>query len=417
MQRSTTSFSSLRASTLRVEVVETFVVDLPIIRPHLLSVATMQAQTLMIVKIVCSDGITGFGEGTTIGGLSYGAESPEGMKLAIDQYIAPILKSANPARVPETMIAIRKAIKGNNFAKCAVETALLDAWGKRIGLPMSELVGGRLRDRLPVAWTLASGDTKLDIAEAEQMFERKRHNAFKLKIGRRSIDEDVAHVAAIKRALGSRASVRVDVNMAWSEVEANKGLAGLEAAGCDLAEQPVESPTALARLAARFAIPIMADESLAGTGNGLRTCAHERGGCLRSQDRPIRRSLPGGQSRRDRRRGEYRALRRNHARRRYRHDRQRPPLFNLPETGVGHRAVRPASAHRTAADRTAAIPGFRAGGADRTQASALNSMTIGCAFFSVMPNGAASAPRQRRREASDAVPCQHGRSHPARRRS
>ena len=129
---------------------------------------------------------------------------------------------------------------------------------------MSELVGGRLRDRLPVAWTLASGDTKIDIAEAEQMLERKRHNAFKLKIGRRSIDEDVAHVAAIKRALGSRASVRVDVNMAWSEVEANKGLSGLEAAGCDLAEQPVESPTALARLAARFAIPIMADESLQG---------------------------------------------------------------------------------------------------------------------------------------------------------
>ena len=47
------------------------------------------------------------------------------------------------------MAAIRKAIKGNNFAKCAVETALLDAWGKRVGLPVSELVGGRLRDRLP----------------------------------------------------------------------------------------------------------------------------------------------------------------------------------------------------------------------------------------------------------------------------
>jgi muconate cycloisomerase len=249
---------------LKIEAVQTFVVDLPIIRPHLLSVATMQAQTLMIVKVICSDGITGLGEGTTIGGLSYGAESPEGMKLAIDQYIAPILKSANPARVPETMIAIRKAIKGNNFAKCAVETALLDAWGKRVGLPMSELVGGRLRDRLPVAWTLASGDTAVDIAEAEQMLERKRHNTFKLKIGRRSIDEDVAHVAAVKRALGNTASVRVDVNMAWDEVEANKGLAALEAAGCDLAEQPVESPAALARLAARFAIPIMADESLQG---------------------------------------------------------------------------------------------------------------------------------------------------------
>ena len=336
MQRSTTSFSSLRASTLRVEAVETYVVDLPIIRPHLLSVATMQAQTLMIVKIVCSDGITGFGEGTTIGGLAYGAESPEGMKLAIDQYIAPILKSANPARVPETMNAIRKAIKGNNFAKCAVETALLDAWGKRIGLPMSELVGGRLRDRLPVAWTLASGDTKIDIAEAEQMLESKRHNAFKLKIGRRSIEEDVAHVATVKRALGNRASVQVDVNMAWSEVEANKGLSGLEAAGCDLAEQPVESPTALARLAARIRYPDHGRRIPSGTRNGICTCTRERGRCLRSQDRPVRRSLPSRQSRRDRRRREYWALRRNHARRCYRHDRERPPLFNLSKAGVGH---------------------------------------------------------------------------------
>jgi muconate cycloisomerase len=252
------------ASKLRVEAVETFLVDLPIIRPHLLSVATIKAQTLMIVKISCSDGVAGTGEGTTISGLAYGAESPEGMKLAIDRYIAPILKGSDPARVQETMAAIRKSVKGNNFAKCAVETALLDAWGKRVGLPVSELVGGRVRDSLPVAWTLASGKTDVDIAEAENLIQSRRHNAFKLKIGLRSIEEDVAHVAAVKRALGSAVSVRVDVNMAWTEVEANKGLAGLEDAGCDLVEQPVENPAALARLALQFAIPIMADESLQG---------------------------------------------------------------------------------------------------------------------------------------------------------
>ena len=254
----------LPTSTLAVEAVDTFLVDLPTVRPHLLSVATMRAQTLMIVKVLSSDGIAGIGEGTTIGGLSYGAESPEGMKLTIDRYIAPILKNSDPARVQETMAAIRKSVKGNNFAKCAVETALLDAWGKRVGLPVSELVGGRVRDSLPVAWTLASGKTEIDIAEAESMLERKRHKVFKLKIGLRSIEEDVAHVAAVKRALGGTASVRVDVNMAWNEVEANKGLARLEDADCDLAEQPVESPAALARLASRFAIPIMADESLQG---------------------------------------------------------------------------------------------------------------------------------------------------------
>ncbi|MDB5631884.1 MAG: muconate cycloisomerase [Tardiphaga sp.] len=89
--------------------------------------------------------------------------------------------------------------------------------------------------RMPaVAWTLASGDTTRDIAEAEQMLEARRHNIFKLKIGLRSVDADVAHVAAIKKALGDRASVRVDVNQAWSEPEARRGIPALEAAGVDL---------------------------------------------------------------------------------------------------------------------------------------------------------------------------------------
>jgi len=66
MQRPMTNgMQRLPASALTVEAVETFLVDLPIVRPHLLSVATMRAQTLMIVKVLCSDGIVGVGEGST----------------------------------------------------------------------------------------------------------------------------------------------------------------------------------------------------------------------------------------------------------------------------------------------------------------------------------------------------------------
>ena len=72
-----------------IERVETLLVDLPTIRPHQLSMATMNGQTLMLVRLNCSAGTVGVGEGTTIGGQAYGAESPEGMKLAIDTYFAP----------------------------------------------------------------------------------------------------------------------------------------------------------------------------------------------------------------------------------------------------------------------------------------------------------------------------------------
>ena len=250
----------------RIEDVETILVDLPTIRPHQLSMTTMKGQTLMIVRIRMSDGIVGIGEGTTIGGLAYGPESPEGMKLAIDTYITPILLQSDPNRVGPTMGAINKAVQGNNFAKCAVETALVDALGKRNRLTASELLGGRFHDRLPVAWTLASGDTGADIAEAEEMLARRRHNIFKLKIGRGDPQQNITHVAAIKRALGERASVRVDINQAWSQAVASRCLPLLRDAGVDLIEQPValRNVTGLARLLRETSVAIMADEALSG---------------------------------------------------------------------------------------------------------------------------------------------------------
>ncbi|PWF32996.1 muconate cycloisomerase, partial [Yersinia pestis] len=104
----------------------------------------------------------------------------------------------------------------------------------RLGLPLSEVLGGRLRDSIPVLWVLASGNTEKDIAEAEKMVAAKRHNIFKLKIGSRPVEEDVEHVLAIKKALGKDVSIRVDVNRAWSELEAIKGIQLLQDGGVDL---------------------------------------------------------------------------------------------------------------------------------------------------------------------------------------
>ncbi|MGT2493430.1 enolase C-terminal domain-like protein [Cupriavidus basilensis] len=81
--------------------------------------------------------------------------------------------------------------------------------------------------------------------------------------------DDVAHVSAIKRALGDRARVTVDVNQAWNEADAATGIAMLEAAGIDLVEQPV--PARAARRAGA------AGGALRGAGDGRRSpCAAPR---------------------------------------------------------------------------------------------------------------------------------------------
>ncbi len=249
-----------------IQQIETILVDVPTIRPHKLSVVTMNTQTLVLVRIVCSDGIQGWGEATTIGGLNYGDESPESIKVNIDTHIAPLILNMPASQVGLAMAKINKIIQGNRFAKCAIETALLDAQARRLGIPLSELLGGRLRSELPVAWTLASGDLAKDVSEAESMLALRRHRIFKLKIGLRSVEDDVKHVLAIKRALGDSVSVRVDVNQAWSEIEASRAIAALEAGGVDLIEQPIraENKAGMARLAEKFSVAIMADEALHG---------------------------------------------------------------------------------------------------------------------------------------------------------
>lgn len=263
------------SSTPRIQTVETLLVDVPTIRPHRLSVATMNHQTLVLVRVQCSDGMVGWGEATTIGGLAYGEESPESIKANIDTYIAPLLEGQDAAAVAMALARVAGQVQGNRFAKCAIETALYDAQARRLGVPLSELFGGRVRDSLPVAWTLASGDTARDIAEAERMLGLRRHNIFKLKIGLRAVRDDVAHVAAIKAALGDRASVRVDANQAWSVTEALDGMRALADAGVDMVEQPIvaHDKLGLKRLTDANIIPIMADEALHGPRDAFEVAA------------------------------------------------------------------------------------------------------------------------------------------------
>ncbi|MBS0122517.1 muconate/chloromuconate family cycloisomerase [Aestuariicoccus sp. KMU-90] len=255
----------------KIDQIETVILDIPTIRGHVLSMATMRVQAAVLVRVRFSDGSEGIGEGTTIGGLSYGPESPESIRSAIDTYIAPAVTGRDADDVNGAIQLMDKLVKGNRIARAAVEIALWDGLAKRLGVPVSQLFGGAVHDRLPVAWTLASGNSDTDIAEALEMIETRRHNIFKLKIGKRAVAEDVAHVARIKRAVGDAASVRVDVNTAWSLQDARWGLKGLQDAGCELVEQPVPARQrrAMAELAQGYEIAVMADESLNGPEDAL----------------------------------------------------------------------------------------------------------------------------------------------------
>ncbi|NYT61781.1 muconate cycloisomerase [Alcaligenaceae bacterium] len=251
------------------------IIDIPTIRPHKMAVSTMGAQSLVIVRLRCSDDIEGIGEATTIGGLNYGGESPESIKTNIEAYFKPLLLGQPASQIASLRKRLNGAIKDNRFAKSAIETALYDAYGKRLGVSLSDLFGGRIHDRISVLWTLASGDTQADIAEAQHMLGMRRHNSFKLKIGLREPRDDIKHITAVRKALGDDVSLRVDINQGWSETQTLRYLPGLADAGVELVEQPIHEKNfeGMQRLTALACLPIMADEALKGPHDAFRMAA------------------------------------------------------------------------------------------------------------------------------------------------
>ena len=109
-----------------IEAIETILADVPTIRPHKLSVATMHTQTLVLVRIRCADGIEGWGEATTIGGLSYGEESPESIKVNIDTHIAPLLIGQDARRVAAWMVLRMRAMQAaTRLASCLMSSGAI----------------------------------------------------------------------------------------------------------------------------------------------------------------------------------------------------------------------------------------------------------------------------------------------------
>ena len=258
-----------------IDRIQATIADIPTIRGHVLSMTTMMCQSIVLVKVFFSDGSVGLGEGTTIGGMSYCPESPESIKLAVDAYLAPALVGQDADKVAAASLLMAKTVQGNTIARCAIETALWDGLARRLNVSVAQLFGGAVHSSLPVAWTLASGNSQTDAEEALEMLEIRRHNVFKLKIGKRAVREDVAHVAGIKKAVGDRASIRVDVNQAWGITDARWGLAGLQEIGVDLVEQPIPRgyTAALKELTSSYEIAVMADESLQGPEDAAQVAA------------------------------------------------------------------------------------------------------------------------------------------------
>ena len=236
---------------MRLRSVEAIPYALPFKEPYVTARGTLQRREMVLLRIRDEDGVTGLGEAVPLA-LRGGA--------TLEQVV----------RELEGWREHREAEGLSAPARCAVETALMDLRGRRVG---KEAGKSGEDEAVPCNATLVARPPEEVAAEAERWAE-DGFTTFKLKLGAetaktvpegsflRSRDSDMAQVRAVREALGPEVRIRVDANEAWDLETAKRTLAALEPLGIELAEQPVAGLDEMAELAAATSIPLAADESV-----------------------------------------------------------------------------------------------------------------------------------------------------------
>lgn len=126
-------------------------------------------------------------------------------------------------------------------AIAAVDIALWDALGKALDQPVYKMLGGD-RDRVPViaiGGYIRAGTTTADVeAEVKDLLDLGIHG-MKLKVGKRSVEEDIERAKIARRAGGDAFFLCVDANQAWTVEEAVQFAKGAIEAKLAWLEEPV----------------------------------------------------------------------------------------------------------------------------------------------------------------------------------
>ena len=251
---------------MRITGCEVFLVALPSRREH--TWASKMETPIghhAIVRLDTDEGVSGWGEAPAIatwgghGGRYYG-ETPETARHIVRDYLVPAVRGLDPAEIGVVHARMDKVVKGNPYAKAAVDIACHDLAGKAQGVPVSTLLGGRHRDGIELAHSLGIMEVDRCVAEAEQAV-AEGVRTIKCKTGLDPV-RDVELVRRLRETVGDGVKIRVDGNEGYRSVtEAVETTRRQEEYGILLCEQPVAGAHALAQVAERIDAPVMADES------------------------------------------------------------------------------------------------------------------------------------------------------------
>jgi muconate cycloisomerase len=256
-------------SGLRISALTVHTVRLPVRIKRRHGVGDVQdAVTNVVLRLDTDAGTTGFGEAAPWPVFTGTAEASA---AALHVHLRPLLIGADPFRVEALLGQADRLVVGHPEAKAAMEAALLDLKGKALGVSAADLLGGRVRDEIPLSFSLANPDPAEDLATAKALY-AEGIRLFKVKTGFAGHRADLARLERFRAELPHDVDLRVDYNQGLEPWDAIRRLKEVEAFRPTFIEQPVphDQIAAMAAITRALDTPIMADESVFTPADALR---------------------------------------------------------------------------------------------------------------------------------------------------
>jgi L-alanine-DL-glutamate epimerase-like enolase superfamily enzyme len=224
-----------------------------------------------IVRLTSDEGHTGYG---------YSNSSPhmgstfESLPHELERF-KPHVLGKDPFAIEAILHELDRSLAGGSQAKAGIDCALHDLCARAIGLPLYNLLGGKVRESVPVLRIVAIKSPS-DMAEQAQRLLDQGYRYFKIKV-HGDVEEDVARVKAIRERVGADAHLTIDANQSYTPKDAITAINRMAEYRLDLVEQPVSRHDLKGLELVTRSVPVVveADEG-AGTIDEIMTLVSNR---------------------------------------------------------------------------------------------------------------------------------------------
>lgn len=247
----------------RIATVEAIPLIVEGLRDFRISEGRTRTHVSVLVRVKADNGTEGCGE-IVSAPPGKPEEFLEEIVAAVERYIAPALIGLEVGDQARARVAMAHAVKGRIWTRAGVTNALYDLHARCLDVPVASLIGGRLRDDVPVMGMVIGIMSPEEMARVAIGEVEAGHDTIKIKIGE-TPQADERRVAAVREAVGARVALRVDANDHYAPADAIRLIRAIERYHPEHIEQPVprHDLTGLAEVHAKVGVPIMTDDTVA----------------------------------------------------------------------------------------------------------------------------------------------------------